>query len=249
MQFAELVHAVAVQAAFQHIGDQHRVVDGIEPDAALQEDRRVIFQVLAHFQHAVVFQQRLEARHHDILGELVEGTDLNDVELTSIAFLLLIAGHETSANMLGIGTFALLTAPDQLAALRANPALMPDAVDELLRFDAPLHLFTRYALEEVEIGGIPFKTGEVVGLLLGAANRDPARFEAADRLWPGRPDGGHVSLGAGIHFCVGAPLARLELQCALPALFERLPNLRLAEPPVFADRYHFHGLEALKLAW
>jgi cytochrome P450 len=122
-------------------------------------------------------------------------------------------------------------------------------VEELLRLDAPLHLFTRYALEDVEFAGVSLRKGEKIGLLLGAANRDPERFPDPDVFDPGRAANPHVSFGAGIHFCVGAPLARLELQVALPILFARLPGLRLAEPPRYRDAFHFHGLDALKVRW
>ena len=119
----------------------------------------------------------------------------------------------------------------------------------MLRFDPPLHLFTRFALEDVELFGHRFRRGDTVGCLLAAANRDPARFPDPGRFDPAAPPGPHLSFGAGIHFCVGAPLARAELGVALPILFERLPGLALAAPPVFADRYHFRGLEALRVRW
>jgi cytochrome P450 len=118
-----------------------------------------------------------------------------------------------------------------------------------LRFDAPLHLFTRYALEDVEYDGLRLKKGEMVGLLLGAANRDPERFVEPDRFDARRTPNPHVSFGAGIHFCLGAPLARLELNVALPILFERLPGLRLKDAPRYRDSYHFHGLENLRVTW
>jgi cytochrome P450 len=117
----------------------------------------------------------------------------------------------------------------------------------LLRLDAPLHFFTRYAPEEVELAGVSLRKGETIGLLLGAANRDPERFPNPDVFDPERIANAHVSFGAGIHFCVGAPLARLELAVALPILFARLPGLRLAEPPRYRNSFHFHGLEALKV--
>ena len=106
-------------------------------------------------------------------------------------------------------------------------------------------MFTRYALEDVEIGGACLKTGDQIGLLLGAANRDPARFPDPDGFDPTRDASGHTSFGAGIHFCLGAPLARLEFEVALPLLFAHLPRLALAEPAVYRDTYHFHGLERL----
>ena len=120
-------------------------------------------------------------------------------------------------------------------------------VEEILRHDPPLHLFTRYALEPVVAFGHAFRPGDTVGCLLAAANRDPARFPCPATFDPGRSPGPQLSFGAGIHFCVGAPLARLELAVALPILFARRPDLALATPPRFADRYHFRGLEALRV--
>jgi unspecific monooxygenase len=119
-------------------------------------------------------------------------------------------------------------------------------VEECLRFDAPLHMFTRYAYEEIEAGpGVIARPGETIGLLLGMANHDPAAFAKPFAFRPDRADQKNVSFGAGIHFCIGAPLARLELQVSLKTLFERLPRLHLAEQPRFRDTYHFHGLETL----
>jgi cytochrome P450 len=121
----------------------------------------------------------------------------------------------------------------------------PELVEEGLRFDAPLHMFTRYALDDVEYNGIKLKKGETIGLMLGAANRDPAKFAEANLFNPTRTHNPHVSFGAGIHFCVGAPLARLEMEIALDVLFKRLPSLTIAAMPVYRDAYHFHGLEIL----
>ena len=131
----------------------------------------------------------------------------------------------------------------------ADPLRRESTVEELLRFDAPLHLFTRYALEDVEIAGVKLGRGERIGLLLGAANRDPLVFPDPDRLALARAPNPHVAFGAGIHFCLGAPLARLELRVALPILFHRLPGLRLTQTPRHRDAYHFHGLEALWVGW
>ena len=114
-----------------------------------------------------------------------------------------------------------------------------------------MHQFTRYALEDLEVGGRRFKKGDTIGLLLGAANRDPQRFDEPNQLNFERTGltAANMAFGAGIHFCIGAPLARLEMQVALPILFERLPNLKLVGSPHYADRYHFHGLEKLQISW
>ena len=180
-------------------------------------------------------------------------TPLADEEIVSVAILLLNAGHEATVHQLGNAVATLLARPDDApppAALFATPARTEATVAELLRRDAPLHLFVRHAQEDVPLGhGVTLARGEPVALLLGAANRDPARFVRPDDFDPGREDGAHVTLGGGIHYCVGAQLARLELGIALRALFERLPTLRLDGEPRCRDSYHFHGLEALPVRW
>ncbi|MDQ0471609.1 cytochrome P450 [Labrys wisconsinensis] len=189
----------------------------------------------------------------DLISHLIvaeaEGERLSEDELISTCILLLNAGHEATVHAIGNAVKAILEAGLDPAALFATPEAAEASVEELLRFDAPLHLFTRYAREPVGLGDIELKVGDRIGLMLGAANRDPARFEDPDRLWPQRAKPPHVSFGGGIHFCIGAPLARLELQVALPVLFARLPGLRLAEPPRYRDAFHFHGVEALRVAW
>lgn len=192
-------------------------------------------------------KERRSAPGDDLLSHLIvaeaQGKSLSEDELITTAILLLNAGHEATVHAMGNGVKALLEEG------RADPALGEGHIEELLRFDAPLHLFTRYALEDIDYNGLSLRKGETVGLLLGAANRDPARFAEPDIFDPTRSPNPHGSFGAGIHFCVGAPLARLELNVALPVLFERLPGLRLAEPPRYRDAYHFHGLESLKVGW
>ena len=163
-----------------------------------------------------------------------------------MGILLLNAGHEATVHALGNGVKAILErVPDPAAAVAADPA---GHVEEMLRYDAPLHMFTRYALEDLDVAGERFRTGDVVGLLLGSANRDAAKFAEPDAFVAGRRPNPHVSFGAGIHACVGAPLARLEMQVALRVLFERLPRLALAEPPVFRNAWHFRGVNALVIA-
>jgi cytochrome P450 len=188
----------------------------------------------------------------DLISTLIAaesaGDRLSEDELISTCIQVLNAGHEATVHAIGNGVKALLEhATDVCGLVGAGGA---DAfVEEVLRYDAPLHLFKRYAMEDCEAFGLSFRQGQEVGLLLGAANRDPARFEQADRFDPARTGNAQVSLGAGIHFCIGAPLARLELEVALPVLFERLPGLKLASAPVYRDTYHFHGLERLDVTW
>jgi cytochrome P450 len=182
----------------------------------------------------------------DLLSELIraeeQGQKLSEDELVTTAILLLNAGHEATVHALGNGIKALLEH-------NVRGGITAEVVEETLRFDPPLHMFTRYALEDLDYKGIRLKKGEVVGLLLGAANRDPARFPEPDLFAPARDNSLITSFGAGIHFCIGAPLARLELQVALPILFARLPKLALADAPRYRDTYHFHGLEALRVRW
>ncbi|HLH49770.1 MAG TPA: cytochrome P450 [Roseiarcus sp.] len=196
---------------------------------------------------AAYVEERRARRADDLISRLIEaeeaGGKLSQDELIATCILLLNAGHEATVHGIGNGVKALLengVRPERPAA---------PLVEELLRFDSPLHLFTRYALEDLDYEGVSLKKGDEVGLLLGAANRDPERFPEPDRLAPSRAPNPHVAFGGGIHFCVGAPLARLELEIVLPILFERLPGLALAEPPRYRDSFHFHGLESLPVRW
>ncbi len=190
--------------------------------------------------------RRRQAPKDDLLSELIkaeeQGSKLTEDELFTTAILLLNAGHEATVHAIGNAIKCLLEHG-------IRDGIDEGHVEETLRYDAPLHLFTRYALEDLDYAGVRLKKGESVGLMLGAANRDPARFPEPDRFWPGRDPNPQVSFGAGIHFCIGAPLARLEMQVALPLLFERLPRLALAEPPRYRNAYHFHGLESLKVTF
>jgi len=176
-------------------------------------------------------------------------TPLADEEIVSVAILLLNAGHEATVHQLGNAVRSLLSRPSGApppGALFATRERSDGTVAEVLRHDAPLHLFIRYAQEDVPLGhGVTLARGDSVALLLGAANRDPRRFARPDTFDAGREDAGHVTLGGGIHYCVGAQLAKLEIGIALGALFERLPTLSLDGEPRCRDSYHFHGLEAL----
>ena len=210
------------------------------------EDQAVKATVeFSDFMRGYIAKRRKDPRE-DLLSELIraeqEGQKLSEDELVTTAILLLNAGHEATVHAIG-------NAVKMLLELGIRDGISDGHVEEALRFDAPLHLFTRYALEDIEYGGIKLRKGEEVGLMLGAANRDPARFADPDRFEPTREPNPHVSFGAGIHFCVGAPLARLEMQVALPILFQRLPKLALAETPQYRNAYHFHGLMALKVTF
>ncbi|GAA3384561.1 cytochrome P450 family protein [Cryptosporangium minutisporangium] len=179
---------------------------------------------------------RREHAGDDMLGAIVQASEDTDQlsrhEAISMAFLLLVAGHETTVNLIGTGTFALLRHPEQLAALRADPALVPGAVEEFLRWDGPVHLATvRFTTEPTVIGGVDIPPDEVVLVSLSAANRDPHRYPDADTLDVRRQASSHLAFGHGIHHCLGAALARLEGEVAFTRLLERFPALALdAEP-------------------
>ncbi|WP_414636050.1 cytochrome P450 [Amycolatopsis sp.] len=189
----------------------------------------------------------------DLLTGLVTSGALTDAELTTIGLTLLVAGHETTANMLALGTFALLEHPDQLAALRAEESLIDNAVEELLRYLSIVHIGpVRVALEDVELEGELIKAGDHVTLNLPAANRDPARFPDPDELDITRPATGHVAFGHGVHQCLGQQLARIEMRVAFPALLRRFPGLRLAVPAnEVPARPHaaIYGLDRLPVTW
>jgi cytochrome P450 len=186
----------------------------------------------------------------DLLTHLVtvrdaDGDRLTEDELVTTCVLLLNAGHEATVNVSGNGLLALLEHPDQLARLRADPGLLPTAVEELMRFDSPLQLFERTATEDVEVGGVTVERGRKVAALLGAANRDPAVFADPDRLDVGRTDNPHISFGAGVHFCIGAPLARVELQASFGALLQRTSRIEPARPPRRRPEFVIRGLADL----
>ncbi len=197
------------------------------------------------------------ARRSDLRDDLIsqllvaegDGGKLNEDELVTTCILLLNAGHEATVHGIGNGAKAMLEHSVDPREAFANDKACAATIEELLRLDAPLHLFARYALEDLEFAGVRLRKGEKIGLLLGAANRDPERFPQPHAFDAARDPNPHVAFGAGIHFCVGAPLARLEMATALPILFARLPRLRLTEKPQYRDAYHFHGLEALRAAW
>ena len=197
----------------------------------------------------VLVAERRTRLEDDLISRLIavqdENGQLSEPELIASCILLLNAGHEATVHAIGNGVKAMLehrigSGPD---------ATVASTVEEALRLDPPLHMFTRYALEDLELGDVQLRRGEQVGLMLGAANRDPAAYADPDRFIPGRDGPAQAGFGGGIHFCLGAPLARLELEVVLPILLDRLPGLRMAAVPRYANSYHFHGLAALDLAW
>ena len=186
----------------------------------------------------------------DLLSELVavrdaDGSRLTEDELVATAVLLQMAGHEASVNVVGNGVLALLRWPGELARLRSDRTVVPTAVEELIRYDSPLQLFERTAVSDVTIGGVTVSTGQKIAALLGAANRDPAVFPEPDRLDVGRGDNPHLGFGAGIHYCLGAPLARVELQVSLTTMLDRFPGVALAGEPVRRPEFVIRGLSHL----
>jgi len=232
----------------------HRIVAMYEFGVTrpVEESAAEAAREFADFIRAYALKRRASLRD-DLISQLLvaesEGGRLSEDELVTTCILLLNAGHEATVHAIGNGVKALLEHGVDPARAFETDAARDAAIEELLRLDTPLHQFNRYALEDVEFAGVRLKQGEKVGLLLAAANRDPDRFVNPDAFEPGRSPNPHVAFGAGIHFCLGAPLARLELATVLPILFSRLPRLRLAEAPRYRDAFHFHGLEALNVAW
>jgi len=198
-----------------------------------------------------LIKKRRGAYVDDILGGLLaaeeQGDRLTEDELLATCILIFFAGHETTVNLIGNGTLALLRHPGELERLRARPELLPGAVEELLRFDSPVQRSGRSILADVEIDGVVFPAGWRLNMLIGAANRDPAQFPDPDRLDITRPNAAqHLSFAAGIHYCIGAPLARLEAQLALGALLRFAPHLRLAtDKPAWRSTFVLRGLASL----
>ncbi|UKY48217.1 cytochrome P450 [Streptomyces inhibens] len=188
----------------------------------------------------------------DILSDLARHDDLTIEELTGIAFLLLLAGHETTANMLALGTFALLEHPEQMAELRANPDLLPDAVEELMRYLSVVDILFRYATEDIELGGETIGKGSTVVVSMLAANHDPQRFDNPDTLDVHRKARGHLSFGHGVHQCLGQQLARIEMRAGFDGLLRRFPTLKLAIPAgevKLRTDMNIYGVHELPVTW
>ncbi|CRK60211.1 putative cytochrome P450 hydroxylase [Alloactinosynnema sp. L-07] len=197
-----------------------------------------------------LIQERSREPGPDVISALVSamGTGkLTELELLTTCELLLIAGFETTANLIGNGMWAFARHPDQWERLRADPELAPGAVEEILRFESPVQMTQRMPHEEVEIEGVHLPTDSIVVLLLGAAGRDPAVFSDPDRFDIGRPDTDHLAFSSGVHYCLGAPLARLEADIALRALADRLPTVRPLATPEWRGTTVIRGLKSLRL--
>ncbi|WP_328498797.1 cytochrome P450 [Streptomyces sp. NBC_00414] len=208
----------------------------VAPDPARPDRAKgAVRSLLAFFTQLIAGKRAAPA--DDLLSAMIAARDddddrLSEDELMSLAFLILFAGYENTVHLIGNATLALLSHPDQLAALRADPGRLTGAVEEPARYDGPVPLAVRrFPTEDITIGGVTIPAGETVLLSLAAAHRDPRRFDDPDRLDIGRDATGHLALGHGIHYCLGAPLARMETEIALAALFDRFPRLALDLPP------------------
>ncbi|WP_214364488.1 cytochrome P450 [Pseudonocardia sp. H11422] len=230
---------------------------GRQLDLGLTLAERVAAGEESHAYMAELVGRARSAPGEDVLGMLVRehGTELTDDELTGIASLLLVAGHETTSNMLGLGTLALLRHPDQLAILRdaRDPAVLHTAVEELMRWLSVVPSGTpRRVVADTVVAGQPMRPDDLVVCALPAANRDPELTDRPDALDIGRTPGGHLGFGHGVHYCLGAPLARMEMRIGFPALLRRFPDLRLAVPfsdVRFRSSHLVYGLHALPVSW
>ncbi|MFC0542758.1 cytochrome P450 [Kutzneria chonburiensis] len=215
------------------------------------EEKMGAWNALTSYLAGLITAKRAEPGD-DLLSDLARDEDLSVEELIGIAFLLLLAGHETTANMLALGTFALLEHPDQLAELRADPELMPDAVEELMRYLAVADTFLRYATEDIELAGETITKGTTVVVSLLAAGHDPQRFENGDTLDVHRKARGHVSFGHGVHQCLGQQLARIEMRAGFAGLLRRFPTLELAIPAGevrLRTDMSIYGVHELPVTW
>jgi len=216
-----------------------------------QDDERRAVRATVEFSDFLrrLVRERRARPQADLLSQLTQvaeaGDRLSEDELIATAILLLNAGHEASVNGAANAWWTLFRHPEALAALRADPGLVPTAVEELLRFDTPAPMFERWVLEDIELHGVAIPRGQELALLFASANRDPAQFTNPDGLVLDRSPNPHLSFGAGIHFCLGAPLARLELGILFRAILERMPTLELVAEPAWKPRFVLRGLQAL----
>jgi cytochrome P450 len=239
----------------QWSSDVARALDtiGLPGDDEVMQRGRAGRAALGRYFHGLLPERRARPRD-DLLSLLIaaeeQGDRLSEGELLATCVLLFIAGHETTVNLIGNGLLALLRHPVEADRLRADPALLPAGIEELLRFDSPVQRTARIANAEVEIGGQAMPPGTMVIAAIGAANRDPAHFPDPDRLDVGRADNRHVAFGFGIHYCLGAPLARVEGQIAIGSLLRRFPKLAMASgPPDWRESSTLRGLRALPVTF
>ena len=221
------------------------------PSPELRRQAEVAAAAFVGYLRDLVAERRRTPLAGDLVTDLVlaaDGTDrLSQDEVVGTCVLLLMAGHEATVNVVGNGMLALLTHPDEWRRVLAEPDLVPAAAEEMTRYDSSLQLFERTATRDVEVAGTRVAAGGKIAALLGAANRDPAVFADPDRFDAGRRVNPHLGFGAGIHFCLGAPLARIEVQAVLSALRDRLTDLALAAAPVRRPEFVIRGLTGLQV--
>jgi len=233
--------------------DSFAVLGIIRHSPELMEGAARSMAELSNYITALSQSRRLQPQE-DLLTALVtvvdEGERLTQDELIANVGVLLAAGHETTSNLIGNGVLAFLRHPDQLQKLGDDPALADSAVEEVMRYDNAVQIVYRSAIEEVELGGKRIGPGQLVNMILGAADRDPEHFSKPDQFDITRDEGKHVGFGLGIHFCIGAPLARLEVQMAFTTLLRRFPNLRLdMEALEWHEHPTFRGVKSLPVAF
>jgi cytochrome P450 len=230
-------------------GDVAPILDPVTPPEKMEKALIALSQFIVYF--AGLIEKRRTDPQDDLLTKLIEaeegGDRLTTEELFALCVLVFIAGHETTQSLIGNGLLALLRNRDQLELLKQDNSLMRNAVEELLRYDSPVQLTARNAKEDIEVAGVTVRKGEQVVVLLGAGNRDPEQFDDPDRLDITRDKPQVVSFGAGVHFCLGAPLARLEAQIAFTQLLQRFPNIELAEEPEWRNTLTLHGMNSMKV--
>lgn len=231
---------------------QNASASRLKPSPLVYEQAEEAAKAFIDYFTPIVADRRAKPRE-DLISALVkaadEGDKLSEAEIVATCTHLLTAGHETTVNLIAKGTLALFRNPDALKLLRSHPELIPGAVEELIRYDSPVQMVSRWAYADVEIGGRLIRRGDRVGLMLGSANRDPARFKHPDLLDLQRSDCKHCGFGSGIHFCLGSTLARAEAAIALNVLLNRLPDLHLVDEIEWANNIVFHGPKHLRVAF
>jgi cytochrome P450 len=232
--------------------DLARTLDPILSPEILEAGDAATLAFIDYFKALV--EKRRKDPQDDVLSALIaaeeQGDRLSEDELLATAILLLGAGHETTMNLIGNGLLALFRNPAQLEKLKADPTLIQSAVEEFLRFDGPVQMTARTALEPVEIGGRTIEKGQQAVIVLAAANRDPAQFADPDSLDIARKENPHIAFSHGIHYCVGAPLARAEAQIVFETLLRRMPKLRLqTEELEWRETVTLRGLKALPVGF
>jgi cytochrome P450 len=230
--------------------DASRLLDNVQDDETYNRGIVAMMQLVNYLNG--LFEERKASPRDDLVSHLIaveeEGDRLTEEEMRAIVMLLFIAGHETTMNLIGNGTVALLRHREQWRRLVEDPSLAPGAVEEVLRYDGPVHLTGRTATRELHVGDVVVEKGQTVTTVLAAANRDPARFADPDRLDITRADNHHLAFSQGIHYCLGAALARLEGQEAFRGLVQRFPDLDLTHDPIHRDHFVLRGYREILVA-